>query len=75
MFLVAALIFLAIGFLIKAKQATGELRKKFTYLSIGFFIFVFCAAFDSIFPPDIAIGFARAIMMTFALWMYLGLKT
>ena len=74
-FLVAALIFLAIGFLIKAKQATGELRKKFTYLSVGFFIFVFCAAFDSILPPGVAIGFVRAVMMTFALWMYLGLKT
>ena len=74
-FLVAALVFLAIGFLIKAKQATGELRKKFTFLSIGFFIFVFCAAFDSILPPGIAIGFVRAVMMTFALWMYLVLRT
>jgi len=74
-FLLSTLIFLGIGFLIKAKQATGDLRKKFIYLALGFIIFVICGALDSIIPPGVAIGFIRVIMMTFALWMYLGLKT
>ena len=75
LFLVFALVFLGIGFFIKAKQATGDLRKKFFYLGLGFTIFVVCGALDSIVPPGIAIGFVRGLMMTFALWMYLGLKT
>jgi len=74
-FLIVTLVFLGFGFLIKAKQATGELRKKFIYLALGFIIFVVCGALDSIVPPGIAIGFIRGIMMTFALWMYLGFKT
>ena len=74
-FLIVALVFLGFGFLIKAKQATGELRKKFIYLALGFIIFVVCGALDSIVPPGIAIGFVRGLMMTFALWMYLGFKT
>lgn len=74
-FLVSALIFLGIGFAIKAKQATGLLRKKFTYLSIANIIFVICGALDSILTLPLAIGFVRVVMMTFALWMYLGLRT
>jgi len=75
-FLISALIFLGIGFAIKAKQATGDLRKKFRYLSIGFIIFVVCGALDSVIPPGIAIGFVRVVMMLgFPSSMYLGLKT
>ncbi len=74
-FLISTLIFTGIGFAIKAKQATGELRKKFAFLSMGFTIFVICGALDSIIPTGIAIGISRGIMTTFALWMYLGLKT
>ena len=75
LFLVSALIFLGIGFTIKAKQATGQLRKKFIYLAVGGYIFVICGALDSILTLPLAIGFVRVVMMTFALWMYLGLKT
>jgi hypothetical protein len=74
-FLVSSLIFLGIGMAIKAKQATGTLRRKFTYLSIGFIIFVLCGALDSILTLPLAIGLIRVVMATFALWMYLGLKT
>ncbi len=74
-FLITTLIFLGIGFFIKAKQATGALRKKFFYLGLGFTIFVICGALDSIIPPGPTIGFVRVAMATFALWMYLGLKT
>ena len=74
-FLISALIFLGIGFAIKAKQSTGLLRKKFIYLSVGFIIFVLSGALDSIIKLPLAIGIIRVIMATFALWMYLGLKT
>ena len=74
-FLVSTFIFEGIGFAIKAKQATGEIRKKFRYLSIGFIVFVVCGALDSVIQNPFAIGFSRAVMMTFALWMFLGLKT
>jgi hypothetical protein len=74
-FLVSTFLFEGIGFGIKAKQATGEIRKRFRYLSIGYIVFVVCGALDSVIPPGIAIGFSRAVMMTFALWMFLGLKT
>ncbi len=74
-FLVSALVFLGIGFAIKAKQSTGQLRRKFTYLSVGFIIFVLCGALDSILTIPLAIGAIRIIMATFAVWMYLGLKT
>ena len=74
-FLVTSLVFLGIGMAVKAKQATGTLRKKFTYLSIGFIIFVVCAALDSILTLPLTVGVVRIVMATFALWMYLGLKT
>ncbi|MBD3213892.1 MAG: hypothetical protein GF311_14880 [Candidatus Lokiarchaeota archaeon] len=74
-FLISVLIFESIGFAVKARQATGELRKKFVFLSIGFTVFVICGALDSILTIPLAIGFVRIIMSTFALWMYLGLKT
>ena len=74
-FLVSTLVILGIGFAIKAKQSTGMLRKKFTYLSIGFIIFVLSGALDSIIELPLAIGIIRVVMATFALWMYLGLKT
>ena len=73
-YLISAFIFLGIGFLIKAIQAKGVVRKKFLFLSIGFNVFVICGTLDSVFPPGIAIGFVRFIMMSFALWIYLGLR-
>ncbi|MFX0188486.1 MAG: hypothetical protein ACFE8A_12220 [Candidatus Hodarchaeota archaeon] len=74
-FLISVIIFLGIGFAVKAKQATGELRKKFLFLFTSIMVFVFAAALDTIIPVGIAIGFIRAVGMTAALWMYLGLKT
>jgi hypothetical protein len=74
-FLVAALILLGIGFFIKAKQATGTLRRKFAYLGLGFTLFVVCGALDSILTLPLAIGFVRVVMATFSIWMWLGLKT
>ena len=75
LFLLSALVFLGIGFLIKAKQATGDLRRKFLFLSIGFIIFVLAGASDSLIEPGPILWIIRGIMMTFAIWLYLGLKT
>ncbi|MFW9894394.1 MAG: hypothetical protein ACFFD7_01155 [Candidatus Thorarchaeota archaeon] len=74
-FLIAALVFLGIGFFIKSKQATGTLRRKFFYLGFGFTLFVVCGALDSILTPGIEIGFVRVAMATFSIWMFLGLRT
>ncbi|TFG09031.1 MAG: hypothetical protein EU539_00535 [Promethearchaeota archaeon] len=74
-FLISVLIFEGIGFAIKARQATGDIRRKFTYLSLAFIIFVVCGALDSIISLGVAIGIIRIVMMSFALFMYLGLKT
>ncbi|MHA2281777.1 MAG: hypothetical protein ACXAC5_13115 [Promethearchaeota archaeon] len=74
-FLISALIFLGIGFAIKAKQSTGLLRRKFIYLSVGFIIFVVSGAADSLIKIVEIIGIIRVVMATFAIWMYLGLKT
>jgi len=74
-FLLSTLIFLSIGFLIKAKQSTGELRRKFLLLFTSIIVFVIAGALDSLIPPGVAIGIIRAVGSTSALWMYLGLKT
>jgi hypothetical protein len=74
LFLGSILIFEGIGFALKAKQATGALRKKFVYLSIGFTIFVVCGALDSILDVGPIVGIVRGVMSTFAIWTYLGLK-
>ena len=71
----SVIVFLVFGFAIKAKQATGELRKKFSFLSLGFLIFILCGIFDSLIMPGVYLVIWRGLMMTYAIWMYLGLKT
>jgi len=73
-FLVSALIFCGIGFTIKAKQSSGELKKKFVYLSGGFMVFVVCAALDTLIAPGIALIFIRLGMISYAWLVYLGLR-
>ena len=73
--LMTTLIFLGAGFTIKARQAKGLLRRRFTFLSIGFYIFFFCGVLDSILTLPLAIGLVRVIMITYPLWQYLGLKS
>lgn len=73
-FLVSAFIFLGMGLLIKAKQSEGVVRKKFIYLSIGYQIFVISGIVDGLTSPGSILFLARLFMMTFAVWMYLGLR-
>ncbi|MHA1688910.1 MAG: hypothetical protein ACTSUN_06170 [Promethearchaeota archaeon] len=73
-FLLSALLFNGIGCLIKSKQSTGDLRKKFLCLSLGFIIFVVCGALDSLIAPGISLIFIRAGMVIYSLFIFIGLK-
>ncbi len=73
-FLISVFIFLGIGFLIKAKQATGDIRKKFAFISLGFMLFVICGALDSLVAPGIFLIIIRIGMISYAWLVYLGLK-
>jgi len=74
-FILSILIFNGIGFAVKAKQATGILRKKFLYLSIGFILFAIIVAFDSVVPPIIAVSIVRFGIIISSILVYLGIKT
>ncbi|MFX0020606.1 MAG: hypothetical protein ACFFAK_13975 [Promethearchaeota archaeon] len=74
-FILSILIFNGIGFLVKAKQATGILRKKFLYLAIGFIVFAIIVAFDSVVPPIIAVSIVRFGVIISSILIYLGIKT
>jgi hypothetical protein len=74
LFLISNLIFEGIGFAIKAKQASGDIKKKFIFLSLGFIIFVICGALDSLVAPGIWLILIRTGMIIYAWLIYLGLK-
>ncbi|TFF94339.1 MAG: hypothetical protein EU544_04605 [Promethearchaeota archaeon] len=74
-FLISLLIFNGIGFFLKASKTTGVVRKKFLSLSAGFFIFVVCAAFDSLATPGIGLVFVRLGIIICTLLLYNGLRT
>ncbi len=73
-FLLSVFIFLGIGFLVKAKQATGAIRKKFILMSLGYLDFVICGMLDSLFAPGIMLFFVRLAMMGSSWLIYIGLK-
>ena len=73
-FLLSTLIFCGFGFLIKAKQATGLLRKKFLLMSLGYIDFVIAGTLDSLFAPGIMLFFVRIAMMCSPWLIYIGLK-
>jgi len=74
-FLLSGFLLDGIGFLIKAKQAVGVLRKKFLYLSFGTTIFVVCGAIESLLSGGIIIVVVRGGMISSAFLFYFGLKT
>jgi len=74
-FILSILIFNGIGFLVKAKQATGILRKKFLYLAFGFILFAIIVTFDSVFDPMIALFIVRFGIILSSILTYLGIKT
>ncbi|MEE9378435.1 MAG: hypothetical protein V3V33_10410 [Candidatus Lokiarchaeia archaeon] len=74
-FILSILVFNGFGFLVKAKQATGILRKKFLYLSIGFIVFAVVVIFDSVVPPMIALFIVRFGIIVSSILLYLGIKS
>ncbi len=74
-FLILNLLFNGIGFFRKALQASGVIRKKFIYLSLGFTIFTVASVFDSLIPPGILLPFVRISVVISSLLMFYGLKS
>jgi hypothetical protein len=74
-FILSIMLFNGIGFLMKAKQATGILKKKFLYLAIGFILFAIIVIFDSIVPPMIALFIVRFGIIISSILIYLGIKS
>ncbi len=73
-FLLSMIVFLGIGFLIKAFQATGEIRKKFLLLSLGVFLYCIFGLFESLTVPGYALIIIRIGYISGPLFMYLALK-
>lgn len=72
--ILSVLLFDGIGSLRKAKQLTGELRKKFIYLTIGFFLFTIAAVMDALLEPGIVLFVARFGFMADNIFLYIGIK-
>lgn len=73
-FILSMICFLGIGFLIKAFQATGEIRKKFLLLSLGVFLYCIFGLFESLIVPGYALIIIRIGYISGPLFMYFGLK-
>jgi hypothetical protein len=73
-FLLSVLVFLGIGFLIMGMKASGDIRRNFFFLSAGAFLYIIGGIFDALFDPGIHLIFARALMISSALFFYKGLK-
>ncbi len=63
-----------IGYIIKAYQSTGIIRKKFIYLLIANLLFGFFGTLDTIVISPIAIIIVRLGMISTSYFSYLGLK-
>ncbi len=74
-FIVSMIIFLGVGFLVKGIQATGDLRKKFLFLSIGVFIYSIFGLLESLTEPGLLLIIIRIGYISGPMFMYLGLKS
>ncbi|TXT58213.1 MAG: conserved membrane protein of unknown function [Promethearchaeota archaeon] len=73
-FLVSTLLFNGVGFLVKSRKTSGDLRRNFLYVGIGFIIFVGAAALDALIAPGPLVLIARFGMISYALLMFSGLE-
>jgi hypothetical protein len=73
-FLISGLIFNGFGFLKKARQSSGELKRKFYYLSLGWILFIICGALDGLVDPGIYTFFIRFGLIASIIFMYLGVR-
>jgi len=74
-FIVSIIVFLGIGFLIKAIQSTGDLRKKFQLLTIGVFMYTIFGLLESLMEPGFLLIPVRVGYISGPIFMYLGLKS
>ncbi|MFX0073540.1 MAG: hypothetical protein ACFFAO_20885, partial [Candidatus Hermodarchaeota archaeon] len=72
-FVLSALIFLAIGFLIQAIKSTGTTRRDFLLLSLGMFLYIIFGGLDGLTTPGIALIFVRIPEIVGFWLMYFGL--
>ncbi len=73
-FLISGLIFNGFGFLRKSRQSSGELKRKFLYLSLGWILFIICGAVDGLVDPGIYTFFIRFGLIISITFMYLGVR-
>ncbi|MFX0001737.1 MAG: hypothetical protein ACFE88_16625, partial [Candidatus Hermodarchaeota archaeon] len=73
-FLVSALVFMGFGFAIKAKQAAGEIRKRFSLLSVGWIIFVITGTLDALTDPGITLFLVRIGYQSSSWFFYFALR-
>ncbi|MHA1986633.1 MAG: hypothetical protein ACW98D_08345 [Promethearchaeota archaeon] len=71
--LLPVLVFLGFGFLYKAFQSSGEIRKKFFLLSIGSIFFCIFGLLEGLTAPGILIIFVRLGYVSSFILMYFGL--
>ena len=74
-FLLSIIVFLGFGFLIKAIQSRGDIRKNFLYLSIGAFVYTIGGIMDGLFSPGIILILIRSAMIGSSALFYLGLRS
>jgi hypothetical protein len=73
--LISVIIFLGLGFIYKAFQSTGTIRKNFLYLSAGSLCFCIFGLLEGLTVPGFTVIIVR-IGYLISFWlMYLGLKT
>ena len=73
--LITVLIFLGIGFLYKALQSSGVIRKNFQYLSLGSIFFCIFGLLEGLTAPGILVIIVRIGYLSSFWLMYFGLKT
>jgi len=73
-FLLSVIIFLGVGFLIRAIQSKGDIRKKFAFLSVAAFVYTVGGILDGLFSPGIILILIRSAMIGSSALFYLGLR-
>jgi len=68
------IIFNGIGSILKARESTGIVKRKFIFLSLGFILFPIAAVFDTLVPPGVFLPLVRMLIIVSAILFYLGLK-
>ncbi len=72
--LLSVLIFLGIGFLYKAFQSTGEIKRKFYFLSLGSICFCIFGLLEGLTAPGFMVIIVRIGYLSSFWFMYVGLR-